>query len=133
MADFFTAPPAPAVAWQAQEVVRDIDNRPHLLVRVEIKGPQFPHRGAPPFVRIEGDKRVTKSWFAHVADDSRTMLGYFPSDVPADGTLVYGYGDQVWGRLERRFIAEAVQRLDQSRLPKDTLVVSEEYLRAKMR
>ena len=50
-----TAEP-PQLTWQAEEVVRKIDDRPHLLVRVSIRGGYFPQRALVPFVRlVEGD------------------------------------------------------------------------------
>ena len=43
----------PEYKVQAREVVRVLDNQPHLLVRMEISGEYFPHRAPHPFVMIK--------------------------------------------------------------------------------
>jgi hypothetical protein len=123
----------PNLSWQAREVVKEIDDRPHLVARVEIAGTYFPHRAPEPFVRIvRGDQEVIESWFADISDDNRKLIGYFPVDVPLRGIAEFGYGQEVMGRIELAEgpQAEGVQRLDRQRLPDDLVVVSAEHLAA---
>jgi hypothetical protein len=42
-------------AW-AKEVVRILDDLPHLLVHIEVSGEYFPHRAPHPFVMIKVGK-----------------------------------------------------------------------------
>lgn len=120
-------------SWQAQEVVREINDRPHLLVRIDISGTYFPHRAPEPFVRIVvGKGQAVSSWFANVSDDNRRIVGYFQVDLPQQGTLEFGYGNEVMGRLPAKFESKAVNRLDRKRVPKDVVVVSAKHLKIEM-
>ncbi len=120
------------LSLRAEEVVREIDDRPHLLVRIEISGAHFPHRAAEPFVKIvTSDGAAAASWFAGVSDDNRRLMGYFPSDLPPQGTVEFGYANEVLGRLAVKFEAKAVSRLDRKRLPKDVVVVSTKDLQSR--
>jgi hypothetical protein len=121
-----------SVDWRAQEVVKELNDRPHLLVRVEITGPRFPHRAAEPFVRILSDDRVVaESWFADISEDNLRLLAYFPTDVPQGGIIEFGYGRDVMGRIQAAFESRVIQRLDRERLPKETVEVSTQFLRTK--
>ena len=86
------------VTWQAQEVVRVIDDRPHLLLRITLTGTTFPQRAAAPFVRVVVGESVTLSWSTTISDDLRELHGYFPTDLPLEGIVDYGYGSRVFGR-----------------------------------
>lgn len=120
------------VECRAQEVVKMLDDRPHLLVRLDITGPHFPHRAAEPFVRILSRERVVaKSWFTRISEDSRKLMAYFPVDVPAGDTIEFGYAVNVMGRIAASFDAKAVKHLERERLPKETVEVSNEYLSGK--
>lgn len=122
------------VEWRAREVVKDLDDRPHLLVRVEIAGPHFPHRAVDPRVRIlRGEQVVAESWFAQVSEDNRRILAYFPTDVPEGDVIEFGYEDDVMGRIRADFGSGLVQRLERGRLPKETVEVSTPYLKARRR
>ena len=127
----FDAQPAEA-RWQAQEVVREVDHRPHLLVRLTVRGGYFPHRAAAPFVRIVGrDKAVVDAWFTEITGDSSALMAYFATDLPDDGVIEFGYEDQVLGRIPAAFDGKAVPRLDRKRLPSDVVETTRAYLRKK--
>jgi len=120
------------LSLRAQEVVKEIDDRPHLLVRIEISGAYFPHRALEPFVKIVTSRgKAETSWFADVSDDNRRLAGYFPTDLPRQGTVEFGYGSAVLGRLRVKFESKAVTRLDRERLPEDVIEVSSKYLKAR--
>jgi hypothetical protein len=121
----------PELPFEAREVVKEIDDRPHLLVRIEISGGYFPHRAPEPFIRIITGKKVETSWFAEISEDNRSLVGYFPTNLPRQGTVEFGYGDEVMGRLKLNFAAKNIARLDRKRLPKDVVVVSADLLKAK--
>ena len=38
--------------WQAQEVVSEVDHKPHLVVRISVTGGFFPHRASVPIMYI---------------------------------------------------------------------------------
>jgi len=118
----------PQLPWQAREVIREIDDRPHLLVRITISGGFFQHRALEPFIRIVSGRKIVESWFAEITEDNSALSGYFPTDLPGNG-----YGNQVLGRMNLKFIDKSVERLDSEKLPKETIAVSQKFLRAKKR
>lgn len=132
MQERFDSPDRPDISWRAREIVREVDDRPHLLTRIELRGGSFPQLDAQPFVRVLGERTAVLSWFAHVADDNSSLNGYFPVDAPLDeGIIEYGYGSRVFGRIPERFDARRVERLDRERLPRDLIAVTEELVQSK--
>jgi hypothetical protein len=123
-----------AFSWTASEVVKDLDDRPHLLVKLEITGPYFPERAAEPFARVvRPDGRSITCWFADVSDDQRRLKAYFTSEVPPSGTIEFGYGQKVLGRLPADFDRTRVRALDRDRLPRHVVVAREAHVRERPR
>lgn len=121
----------PKLSWRASETVLELDNQPHLLTRIEIRGRAFPHMDAEPFVRIAGRRGGTLSWFANVADDGSSLSGYFAVDAFASGGILeYGYGNRVFERI-KGFEPGKIERLDKRKLPKDLVVVTDAYIQRK--
>jgi hypothetical protein len=112
----------PEFRWAGREVVRELNDRPHLLLRVEITGAFFPLRDAPAFVRIVRESgQVAESWFAEASEDGTTLVGYFPPGTDAEGIVEFGYGNKVMGRVSQPFTARGVERLDRARLPREVV------------
>lgn len=117
--------------WQAEEVVQVVDHKPHLVVQISVAGGFFPHRALVPVMRIvQGEKIAAHSWITEISNDNRVLLGYFATDLPGEGTIEFGYPDQLI-RVPAKFNAKAIKRLDRKRLDKDVVDVSMEYLRRK--
>jgi hypothetical protein len=120
------------IRWSGQETVRELGGQPHLLLRLDVTGSLFPHRNAPAFLRIVRSAREgIVSWIAEVSPDGRTLSGYFGVDDATKGMIEYGYGQTILGRLERPFDATEVKRLDRARLPRETVIVTTEYLKGR--
>jgi hypothetical protein len=100
----------------ADEVVREVGTRPHLMLRVAIRGESFPHRALEPFARIDIGKRRVESLLTEVDDDERGIRGYFATDVPLRGTLTVGYGSEVTAVIPLEKVALRPTRLDESRI-----------------
>jgi len=129
-----SSPKPPELSWRAQEVIKKIDERPHLVVRLEISGTCFPHRATEPFVRIVTEEgQVVANWYADVADDNTSLVSYFPTDLPRRGTIEFGYGGKLMGTIPLAFDFQAVTQLDRKRLPKEIVEVSSRYLKTKQR
>jgi hypothetical protein len=129
----FAAEP-PQLSWEAQEVVREVDHHPHLVLRVTVRGGFFPHRALVPFVRIvEREQVVASAWFTETAGDSSALFAYFPTDVDGAGVIEWGYGPQVFGRASERFDPRAAKRLDRDRLGGDIVIATQQMLAAKRR
>ncbi|HEU4557496.1 MAG TPA: hypothetical protein VFS20_06585, partial [Longimicrobium sp.] len=115
-----------------REVVREVDHRPHLLLRITVGRGIFPHRSEPPFLRIVSGNEVADAWFTEVSGDGTQMVGYFATDVP-DGVIEWGYHDSVYGRVEARFLREPVMRLERGRFPREVVEVTGKVLNEKRR
>lgn len=113
----------------AKEVVRIVEDLPHLFTRIEVTGEYFPHRAPHPFVMIKvGEEEYFKDMFTEVSPDNKKLLGYLPINIPSKGAIVFGYGDEIWGTIPREFDEASVTRLDRKRLPKNTVIVDDNSL-----
>lgn len=131
---FDAPPPPPQATWQAQETVREVDHRPHLLVRLTVRGGHFPHRALVPFMRIvDDDKVIAHAWFTEISGDSTELAGYFVTDLSGAGVIEFGYDEVVQGRVPIRFDAKDVKRLERNRLEKGVVETTREYLTKKGR
>jgi hypothetical protein len=114
-------------SWQASEVIHVLNDKPHLLIKIEILGPYFPHRAVEPFVRIVDEEgRVTDNWFAEISEDNRRLLGYFTVVLPTRGRIEFGYGKTSSGTMDVLYDKNQVQLLERERLPKDVIVARPE-------
>ncbi len=108
----------PNLRWHAKEVLRDIDERPHLMVRIRLSGAHFPQRGAEPFVRVG----TVRSKLVLIDDDELGVRAYFDEPIPANAMIEYGYGEQVTYRVRRKFAPSRIEQLDRARLPRNTRI-----------
>ena len=111
------------------ETLLELFERPHLLVAIEVMGALFPHRDAEPFVRVaNADGWGPRSWITRVAEDGSAITGYFATDARLDGgTLEFGYGDAVYGRIPS--FRAGVEKLDRSALDVEPVVVTTDLIR----
>lgn len=119
------------VSWEAREVVREVDHKPHLLLRITVVGATLKHRALVPVMQIlEGEKVVAQAWFTEIGDDNLSLKGYFTTDAP-EGRVEFGYPDQALGRAPERVTGEAIERLDRDLLAKKVVVIAQKELEAK--
>ena len=126
----FVYKPDPQINLKGKEVVKIINEKPHLLLRLEISGDYFPHLGREPFVRImhTQKKEFDVCWFAEVSQDNRSIYAYFPIDCKISKRVEYGYGNEVIGTVTEKFVEKGFDRLVKSRLEKGTITVTQKYL-----
>lgn len=79
----------------ADEVLREVGKRPHLTLRIGVRGGSFPLRALELFASIGSTDKPVQALFAEIDDDERGMRAYFATDVPMRGTLTIGYGSEV--------------------------------------
>lgn len=118
-------PEGETVRMDVREVVKELFEKPHLLIRISIAGPYFPQRSAEPYMRV-GEVR---SNFVEISPDGLRADGYFDRPLPKRGEVVFGYGHDVDLIVPTHFRAEAIQRLDPEKLRRaapDLLRPSEE-------
>ncbi len=113
--------------WEAREIVRDLDDRPHLLTRVEVTGRPFPIVDRPPFMRLVDSGSAATAWFVDVAEDGSAVRGYFAEGTEPRGTLEFGAGNDVVARIQIEGRRE-IPRLDRGRLPRNVVVVTPDFL-----
>ncbi|NEM06057.1 hypothetical protein [Geodermatophilus normandii] len=101
--------------WRARETVREVAAGPHLLLRLDVLGPTFPHRDVVPFVRLSDGRSSTAALMTEVSDDGTSLHAYFPTDVPLTGRIEFGYGSEVLGTLPIETGGE-VERLEMARI-----------------
>lgn len=100
----------------ADEVLREVGTRPHLALRVAVRGGSFPLRALEPFARIGSTDKPVKALFAEIDDDERGMRAYFPTDVPMRGTLTIGYGSEVTATIPLDKVRLKPTRLDEGKI-----------------
>jgi hypothetical protein len=102
--------------WTSKQVLRDIDDHPHLFQRFTLSGTLFPERALKPFVKI--GKQVTTH--VVIAADGLSANAYFDRPVADDQRIEYGYGDEVFLFFPRQTIQREVLQLDIKRIPAGT-------------
>ena len=107
--------------WEARQVLRDFDKRPHLLLRIKLKGTYFHQRALEPFVLVGN----VRSRFVTISDDGLSALAYFDKLVPEERKIKFGYGNEVFLKFPKPFEYENVQLLDLKRLPKNTRLIED--------
>jgi hypothetical protein len=115
MPGLFTTPIPPEkdlVQLEAREVVVDLFDRPHLLTRLTLTGPHFPHRSAAPHLTV-GE---TRSKFVRISEDGLRADAYFDEPLPEGGQIVLGWGGSVDLIFPEPFRREVVRKLDRERL-----------------
>lgn len=108
------------IDYEARHVLRDLDETPHLLTRLELTGTEFPRRALEPYVRV-GD---VESRFVRISDDGTTARAYFDQPLADDGTIEIGYGGEPpLVRLRNGISLEDLAPLDPDRIPDETRFV----------
>jgi hypothetical protein len=63
-----------------------------------------------------------------VSPDNQKLVGYLPVNLPPKETIVFGYGDEIWGIVPPEFNADSITRLDMKKLPKKIVIVNNDFL-----
>ena len=108
------------VRAEMREVVRDIDGKPHVFVRVKVTGGDFRPRAEEPFL-VVGD---AVSLFVTEDPDGTTIRAYFDQPLAPVKRVSFGHGL----RIEQDFDVELgeAERLDRAKLPKGIVDLGEE-------
>ena len=112
---------SPKLRWEARQIVRNLHQRPHVLLRLTLTGTHFPQRALEPWVQVG---RV-RSRFVQIAPDGLSATAYFDR-LPRGGAVELGYGPDVYLRFSQPFLAEPVRALDVKRLPANVKLLSAE-------
>jgi hypothetical protein len=106
--------PRMSVTADVREVVRDVEERPHVFVRVRLSGWHFPERAPEPFMVI--GRAVSN--FVVIDRDGTSANGYFDAMPPKAKRISFGYGKIVSWDFDVRIDPPKAPRLDRSRLPR---------------
>lgn len=119
----------PRYQVEAKEVVKVINDIPHLLVRMKISGGHFPHRAPHPFIHVRvGESEYFTDYFTQVSNDNASLVGYLPVNFPEKGVLEFGYGNEIWGTVADEFRGDSIPRLDKKRLPSEIRIVDDAFI-----
>jgi hypothetical protein len=104
--------PRKDVQAEVREVVREIFDKPHVLIRVRLTGWHFAHRAEEPFLAV-GDavsRRVL------IARDGLTADAYFDKALPAAQRVSFGYGNTICWDFDIPVSPKKIARLDRALL-----------------
>lgn len=104
---------------EARQVVLDLYEKPHLLIRLKLTGTYFPHRALEPFVMVG----KVRSRFVEIVGDGLIANAYFDEPLSRGGRVEFGYGREVMLRFPRVLDSDTVELLDPKRLPENTRLV----------
>jgi hypothetical protein len=119
--------PREHVRLELREVVHELHERPHLLVRARLTGWHFPHRAEEPFLLV-GD---VVSRLVRIAPDGLTADAFFDRPLPHVHIVSFGYGRTIAWDFALHVDMERVERLDRARLPEGVVHVLREERRAR--
>jgi hypothetical protein len=102
---------------QLREVVRDLDGRPHVFLRLRLTGFYFPPGALAPFMMV-GD---VVSRFASSSADGLTVTAYFDQPLPQARIVTLGYGNVAVEDFNLEVDTRALSRLDRERLPRGVI------------
>jgi hypothetical protein len=100
----------------AAEILKEIGEKPHLLLRISIRGGYFPHRNAPAFARLQERQTTFDALYCEIDDDERGFRAYFATDVPLQGVLSIGFENVVVAEFELERLNLEPNRLDDARI-----------------
>ena len=102
--------------WEARMIIRDLDQVPHLFMRLKLTGTHFVQRALEPFVTIG----KVRSRFVTISDDGLSACAYFDKQLPKGEPILFGYGMEVMLRFSKAFHHDEAVLLDPKRLPANT-------------
>ena len=95
-----------------REVIRDVNEKPQVFVRVRLTGWHFPQRALEPFVVI-GD---VASNFVVIGPDGLTADAYFEKTPPAAKRVSFGYGNIISWDFPVSISPKRIETLDRAKL-----------------
>ncbi len=110
------------VRMELREVLLELHEKPHLLMRMRITGWRFPHRAQEPFV-VVGE---VISRLVHIAPDELTADAYFDRPIQAARGFSFGYGRTIEWDFDIEVDARGIERLDRRRLGEDVVDLFDE-------
>ena len=102
------------VRAEIREVVRDVNARPHVFVRIKLTGWHFTHRAQEPFMVV--GKVVSQRVI--ISRDGLNAEGYFDKALRAAKSLSFGYGNVIQWDFNVAIDPRKIARLDRHRLPR---------------
>jgi len=113
--------PRRSVKAEVREVVRDVQERPHVFVRVRLTGWHFPQRAPEPFLTI--GRAV--SAFVLIGREGTSADAYFDVRPPAAERVSFGYGKVVSWDFDLAIEPGRIERLDRGQLPRNYVELRE--------
>ena len=106
--------PRKDVKVEIREVVRNVEEKPRVFIRVRLSGWHFPERAPEPFLVI--GNAVSK--FVLIDHEGTTADAYFDVRPPAAKRVSFGYGNIISWDFDVTVDSATIDPLDRARLPK---------------
>lgn len=101
---------------EAVEILKDIGEKPHMLLRISIRGGHFPHRNAPAFARIQDKENLFEALYCEIDYDESGFRAYFPTDIPLNGILSVGFENDIVAEFELERLKMELLKLEVRRI-----------------
>jgi hypothetical protein len=109
--------PRKNVRIEMREVVRNVFDKPHILIRVRLTGWHFPGRALEPFLLI--GKVVSRTVI--IDNDGLGANAYFDKLFPATKRVSFGYGNVILWYFDLSIDPKNITRLERARLPEGAI------------
>jgi hypothetical protein len=119
---------APDYILQVKDIIRDLNHKPHRMIKMVIKGEQFPIRDAPLFVRIVDESSREESWLTELSASRQEIIAFFAVDINKKGAVEFGYGNEVLGVFKNPGWKN-VKTLDATLIEKEVITVDKKWLK----
>ena len=106
--------PREDVKVEIREVIRDVERKPHVFIRVRLRGWHFPERAPEPFLVI--GEIVSK--FVLIDPAGKSADAYFDIRPPVAKRVSFGYGNIISWDFDVTVDPSGIVPLDRARLPK---------------
>jgi hypothetical protein len=106
--------PRKHVRLELREVLLDLHEKPHVLMRARLTGWHFQHRAEEPFM-VVGE---VVSRLVRLAPDGLTADAYFDKPLPRAKRVSFGYGRTIAWDFDLDVDPSRAPRLERDRLPK---------------
>jgi hypothetical protein len=100
----------------AAEILKEIGEQPHMLLRISIRGGNFPHRNAPAFARIQDQRNTLHALYCEIDDDESGFRAYFATDIALKGILSVGFESDVVAEFELERLKLEPEKLEVRRI-----------------
>lgn len=122
---------APKYTLNIKDVISDFNGKPHRMIKMIIKGDNFPIRNAAVFVRIRNGRIIQNSWLIELSANADSITSCFPIDMSYSGDVEFGYADEIFGVFKNPKW-KALKKLEPKLMDKDVVEINKKWIEKAM-